>query len=77
MKQIMERAGNSHLLTILLYPNAGHLIEPPYTPHFRASSFNSVQSTETGRFLFRPGTCRRWLKMNGWKSTYKNQDFSL
>uniref|UniRef100_A0A671YKS8 Acyl-CoA thioesterase 19 n=1 Tax=Sparus aurata TaxID=8175 RepID=A0A671YKS8_SPAAU len=47
MKQIMEQAGNSHLLTVLSYPNAGHLIEPPYTPHFRASSFNSVQSTET------------------------------
>ncbi|XP_073327977.1 peroxisomal succinyl-coenzyme A thioesterase-like [Pagrus major] len=46
MKQMMERAGNSHLLTVLLYPNAGHLIEPPYTPHLRASPFNSVQADE-------------------------------
>uniref|UniRef100_A0A4W6DBF7 Acyl-CoA thioesterase 19 n=1 Tax=Lates calcarifer TaxID=8187 RepID=A0A4W6DBF7_LATCA len=36
MKEMMERAGNSHLLTILSYPNAGHLIEPPYTPHARS-----------------------------------------
>ncbi|XP_067446954.1 peroxisomal succinyl-coenzyme A thioesterase-like [Thunnus thynnus] len=42
MKEMMEQAGNSHLLTILSYPNAGHLIEPPYTPHFRASSFKTV-----------------------------------
>uniref|UniRef100_A0A672G747 Peroxisomal succinyl-coenzyme A thioesterase-like n=1 Tax=Salarias fasciatus TaxID=181472 RepID=A0A672G747_SALFA len=39
MKEMMERAGNSHLLTILCYPDAGHLIEPPYTPHTRAIPF--------------------------------------
>uniref|UniRef100_A0A672FVE7 Peroxisomal succinyl-coenzyme A thioesterase-like n=1 Tax=Salarias fasciatus TaxID=181472 RepID=A0A672FVE7_SALFA len=39
MKEMMERAGNSHLLTILSYPEAGHLIEPPYTPHTRAILF--------------------------------------
>ncbi|XP_042266761.1 peroxisomal succinyl-coenzyme A thioesterase-like [Thunnus maccoyii] len=42
IKEMMEQAGNSHLLTILSYPNAGHLIEPPYTLHFRASSFRTV-----------------------------------
>uniref|UniRef100_A0A7N8YLX9 Peroxisomal succinyl-coenzyme A thioesterase-like n=1 Tax=Mastacembelus armatus TaxID=205130 RepID=A0A7N8YLX9_9TELE len=47
MKEMMERAGNSHLLTVLSYPNAGHLIEPPYAPHARASSFRSVKSHET------------------------------
>uniref|UniRef100_UPI0037E81A82 acyl-coenzyme A thioesterase 6-like n=1 Tax=Semicossyphus pulcher TaxID=241346 RepID=UPI0037E81A82 len=41
MKEMMERAGNSHLLTVLSYPNAGHLIEPPYTLHSRASLFES------------------------------------
>ncbi|XP_054631894.1 peroxisomal succinyl-coenzyme A thioesterase-like [Dunckerocampus dactyliophorus] len=42
MKEMMKRAGNSHLLTILSYPNAGHLIEPPYSPHSKASSFRSI-----------------------------------
>uniref|UniRef100_A0A672F594 Acyl-CoA thioesterase 19 n=1 Tax=Salarias fasciatus TaxID=181472 RepID=A0A672F594_SALFA len=42
MKEMMERAGNSHLLTVLSYPEAGHLIEPPYTPHVRFSKFKSV-----------------------------------
>ncbi|XP_026222374.1 peroxisomal succinyl-coenzyme A thioesterase-like [Anabas testudineus] len=42
MKEMMEKAGNSHLLTFLSYPNAGHLIEPPYTPHTRASNFRTV-----------------------------------
>ncbi|XP_013886216.1 acyl-coenzyme A thioesterase 4 [Austrofundulus limnaeus] len=37
IKEMMERAGNSHLLTLLSYPNTGHLIEPPYSPHARAS----------------------------------------
>ncbi|XP_029910127.1 acyl-coenzyme A thioesterase 2, mitochondrial-like [Myripristis murdjan] len=39
MRQMMERAGNSHLLTVLSYPRAGHLIELPYSPHCRASKF--------------------------------------
>ncbi|KAF5907507.1 acyl-coenzyme A thioesterase 4-like, partial [Clarias magur] len=39
MKQMMEQAGNSHLLTTLSYPGAGHLIEPPYSPHCRASNY--------------------------------------
>uniref|UniRef100_A0A673B6E1 Acyl-CoA thioesterase 19 n=1 Tax=Sphaeramia orbicularis TaxID=375764 RepID=A0A673B6E1_9TELE len=40
--EMMEQAGNSHLLTLLSYPNTGHLIEPPYLPHARASRFKSV-----------------------------------
>ncbi|KAK5927448.1 hypothetical protein CgunFtcFv8_012605 [Champsocephalus gunnari] len=38
MREMMERAGNSHLLTVLSYKNAGHLIEPPFTPFTRAST---------------------------------------
>ncbi|KAF3843889.1 hypothetical protein F7725_015937 [Dissostichus mawsoni] len=41
MREMMERAGNSHLLTVLSYKNAGHLIEPPFTPFVRASSFRT------------------------------------
>ncbi|KAK5876657.1 hypothetical protein CesoFtcFv8_025990 [Champsocephalus esox] len=39
MAQMMRAAGNEHLLTRLDYPGAGHLIEPPYSPHFRATKF--------------------------------------
>ncbi|XP_045892687.1 peroxisomal succinyl-coenzyme A thioesterase-like [Micropterus dolomieu] len=46
IRKMMESAGNSHLLTLLSYPNTGHLIEPPYTPHFRASAFRSVDIRE-------------------------------
>ena len=53
MKEMMEQAGNSHLLTVLSYPNAGHLIEPPYTPHARASLFRSVATREKSRFNLR------------------------
>ncbi|KAK5927446.1 hypothetical protein CgunFtcFv8_012605 [Champsocephalus gunnari] len=42
MREMMERAGNGHLLTVLSYKNAGHLIEPPFTPFTRASTFKSV-----------------------------------
>ncbi|KAM7003214.1 LOW QUALITY PROTEIN: peroxisomal succinyl-coenzyme A thioesterase-like [Tautogolabrus adspersus] len=46
IKEMMERAGNSHLLTVLSYPNTGHLIEPPYTPHVRATTFVTVDSRQ-------------------------------
>lgn len=39
IEMMMTKAGNGHLLTILAYPEAGHLIEPPYSPHFRSSNF--------------------------------------
>ncbi|KAK2842789.1 hypothetical protein Q5P01_012989 [Channa striata] len=42
IKEMMQQAGNSHLLTVLSYPNAGHLIEPPFVPHARASKFRTV-----------------------------------
>ncbi|XP_059191444.1 peroxisomal succinyl-coenzyme A thioesterase-like [Centropristis striata] len=45
MKEMMERAGNSHLLTVLSYPNTGHLIEPPFTPFARFSNFRSAGSS--------------------------------
>lgn len=44
----MERAGNSHLLSVLSYPNAGHLIEPPYLALTRASAFRPVNLQEKG-----------------------------
>ncbi|XP_023147545.2 peroxisomal succinyl-coenzyme A thioesterase-like isoform X1 [Amphiprion ocellaris] len=37
--QTMRAAGNDHLLSRLDYPDSGHLIEPPFSPHFRASTF--------------------------------------
>ncbi|KAM9824621.1 bile acid-CoA:amino acid N-acyltransferase-like [Neosynchiropus ocellatus] len=39
MAQTMHAAGKDHLLTKLEYPDAGHLIEPPFTPHCRFSRF--------------------------------------
>ncbi|KAG7454702.1 hypothetical protein MATL_G00262580 [Megalops atlanticus] len=44
--KMMMEAGNSHLLTTVSYPGAGHLIEPPYTPHFRSSNFLVIQTKE-------------------------------
>ncbi|XP_029282922.1 acyl-coenzyme A thioesterase 4-like [Cottoperca gobio] len=42
IKDMMERAGNSHLLTVLTYKNAGHLIEPAFSPFSRSSAFKSI-----------------------------------
>ncbi|XP_078409232.1 peroxisomal succinyl-coenzyme A thioesterase-like isoform X2 [Cetorhinus maximus] len=39
IQKVMKAAGNDHLLTVLSYPQAGHLIEPPYSPHCRESKF--------------------------------------
>ncbi|CAN9498826.1 unnamed protein product [Ophioblennius macclurei] len=52
MKEMMERVGNIHLLTILSYPDAGHLIEPPYTPHIRSGKFRSADLPTTMMVLW-------------------------
>lgn len=49
MKQMMEQAGNSHLLNVHSYPDAGHLIEPPYSPHVRFSNFLLVGTRKKGK----------------------------
>lgn len=36
---MMRSGGNLHLLSTLMYPDTGHLIEPPFSPHFRATNF--------------------------------------
>uniref|UniRef100_A0A8C5F7J9 Acyl-coenzyme A thioesterase 4-like n=1 Tax=Gadus morhua TaxID=8049 RepID=A0A8C5F7J9_GADMO len=46
MKEMMEMSGNGHLLTVLSYPDTGHLIEPPYSPHCRSSNFINAESRE-------------------------------
>ncbi|XP_061075683.1 acyl-coenzyme A thioesterase 3-like [Conger conger] len=37
IKERLQGANKSHLLTWVSYPGAGHLIEPPYSPHARTS----------------------------------------
>ncbi|CAL8386315.1 unnamed protein product [Gadus morhua 'NCC'] len=49
---MMSVAGNKHLLTTLTYPKAGHLIEPPFTPHVRASKFIFLHSKEKAMMLW-------------------------
>ncbi|XP_070848319.1 peroxisomal succinyl-coenzyme A thioesterase-like isoform X1 [Chaetodon trifascialis] len=39
MAEKMNAVGKGHLLTRLEYPDTGHLIEPPFSPHFRATNF--------------------------------------
>lgn len=45
MEARMKSSGNAHLLSRHSYPGAGHLIEPPYTPCTRASSFTLCTET--------------------------------
>uniref|UniRef100_A0A671N1P6 Acyl-CoA thioesterase 19 n=1 Tax=Sinocyclocheilus anshuiensis TaxID=1608454 RepID=A0A671N1P6_9TELE len=51
MKKMMEKAGNSHLLTVLSYPGTGLLIEPPYSPHVRFSDFKLLVAKTKGERL--------------------------
>ncbi|XP_061571282.1 acyl-coenzyme A thioesterase 5-like isoform X2 [Cololabis saira] len=37
--KMMRAAGKEHLVAKVDYPGAGHLIEPPFSPHFRATNF--------------------------------------
>ena len=38
----LKKHGQENLCTVLCYPNAGHLIEPPYTPHCYSSYLKNV-----------------------------------
>uniref|UniRef100_A0A7N6A6J1 Acyl-CoA thioesterase 16 n=1 Tax=Anabas testudineus TaxID=64144 RepID=A0A7N6A6J1_ANATE len=52
MAQMIRAAGKEHLLTIVDYPDSGHLIEPPFSPHFRATKFIVNSSTEKAILLW-------------------------
>lgn len=41
----MTAAGKKHLLTVLNYPGAGHLIEPPFSPHCRVARLNKKSTS--------------------------------
>lgn len=51
--EMMRAAGKEHLLTRLEYPDTGHLIEPPFSPHFRATNFIVNLTKEKGEFSCR------------------------
>uniref|UniRef100_I3JUE4 Acyl-CoA thioesterase 15 n=1 Tax=Oreochromis niloticus TaxID=8128 RepID=I3JUE4_ORENI len=44
--RLLREGGKEHLLSRLAYPGAGHLIEPPFSPHFRATKFIILNSKE-------------------------------
>lgn len=52
IKKMMKAAGNDHLLTTISYPQTGHLIEPPYSPHFRITKFKIRSVNKTVRLLW-------------------------
>uniref|UniRef100_A0A3P8YKA6 Acyl-CoA thioesterase 19 n=1 Tax=Esox lucius TaxID=8010 RepID=A0A3P8YKA6_ESOLU len=70
MKQMMEKAGNSHLLTTLSYPGTGHLIEPPYSPHVRVSNFMMTQTRQKILVLWGGDTApHSHAQEDSWKKT--------
>ncbi|KAM3587927.1 uncharacterized protein V6R79_017450 [Siganus canaliculatus] len=52
MAQAMKAAGKERLLSVVRYPDAGHLIEPPFSPHFRASVFLNFFTGQKGTLLW-------------------------
>ncbi|XP_042372301.1 peroxisomal succinyl-coenzyme A thioesterase-like [Plectropomus leopardus] len=48
----MRAAGNEHLLTRVTYAGTGHLIEPPFSPHFRSSNFRKVETGQKAMLLW-------------------------
>nr|XP_055047058.1 peroxisomal succinyl-coenzyme A thioesterase-like [Misgurnus anguillicaudatus] len=67
MKLIMEKAGNLHLLKVLTYPGAGHLIEPPYTPHIRASNFINLHHKKVVLLWGGQTKPHAYAQENAWK----------
>ncbi|XP_047245025.1 acyl-coenzyme A thioesterase 6-like [Girardinichthys multiradiatus] len=52
MAQVIEASGKTHLLYRLEYPNTGHLIEPPFSPHFRATNLTLHGTKDKGAKVF-------------------------
>ncbi|KAM8908393.1 acyl-coenzyme A thioesterase 1-like isoform 2-T2 [Spinachia spinachia] len=52
MARMMQAAGKAHLLTTIEYPATGHLIELPYSPHFRATKFMKMDTKEKVMLLW-------------------------
>ncbi|XP_048410100.1 peroxisomal succinyl-coenzyme A thioesterase-like isoform X2 [Stegostoma tigrinum] len=52
IRKILKAAGKEHLLTTLSYPQTGHLIEPPYSPHFRESKFKVLPADKAVTILW-------------------------
>ncbi|XP_072418924.1 peroxisomal succinyl-coenzyme A thioesterase-like isoform X2 [Chiloscyllium punctatum] len=52
IQKVLKAAGKEHLLTTLAYPQTGHLIEPPYSPHFRKSKFKVPSSDKAVTVLW-------------------------
>ncbi|KAM3588164.1 uncharacterized protein V6R79_023117 [Siganus canaliculatus] len=52
MAQTMKAAGKEQLLTVVQYPDTGHLIEPPFSPHFRATNFFASDSRDRVSLLW-------------------------
>ncbi|KAK7891303.1 hypothetical protein WMY93_023266 [Mugilogobius chulae] len=70
IKAMMEKAGNSHLLTLLTYPNAGHLIELPYTPHTRTTLARFVPTSRPAMTLWGGQTLgHSRAQEDSWKKT--------
>ena len=42
IRDSLKKQGKENLCSVLCYPNAGHLIEPPYTPHSYASYMSNI-----------------------------------
>ncbi|KAK7891301.1 hypothetical protein WMY93_023264 [Mugilogobius chulae] len=70
IKTMMEKAGNSHLLTVVTYPHTGHLIEPPYSPHTRSSLFRTFPSGKIHMVLWGGQTLgHSRAQEDSWKKT--------
>ncbi|XP_053718293.1 peroxisomal succinyl-coenzyme A thioesterase-like [Synchiropus splendidus] len=52
MAQMIHAAGKDHLLTKLVYPGAGHVIQPPFAPHCRFSWIMDVKKGQKYTLLW-------------------------
>ncbi|XP_070572706.1 bile acid-CoA:amino acid N-acyltransferase-like isoform X2 [Ptychodera flava] len=48
IKNHMKRAGKGHLCRVLRFPKAGHLLEPPFTPHHYSSPISVPKDKAQG-----------------------------
>uniref|UniRef100_A0A673N657 Acyl-CoA thioesterase 16 n=1 Tax=Sinocyclocheilus rhinocerous TaxID=307959 RepID=A0A673N657_9TELE len=72
MAMMMEKAGNRHLMEVLTYHGAGHLIEPPYLPTIHSTNYYLIWKKKRVVMLWGGQTkLHAYAQEDAWKKILK------
>lgn len=68
IRDVLKKHGKENLCSVLRYPGAGHIIEPPYTPHYYSSYVSNLAKWTGDYHLVWGGemTCHARAQEDAW-----------